>query len=192
MAWNPGVFTDGAEAPLDLGWSFWRPEADDTHQRETPEPPADAPWHPCAVPAAWETYDIPKAFAGPVWFRCLAAVPATWAGSRLLVHFEAVSYACRVFWDGHEVGAHIGAWDAFDVDVPARAASPGPHTLTVCVHKPGGRYPLRGTLAGFLPYVGGTMFGGLWQGVSLRRARHVVVEDVDTAPLPALGGARSR
>lgn len=186
--WNPGVFGEGAEVLVDSGWSYWRPDAVDAGDGpEAPPPPPDAQWRPCAVPAAWETYGVPKAVPGPVWLRTTITVPSDWNGDRALLHFGAVSYACRIFWNGQPVGAHQGAWDAFDVDLTGLAEPGRPGELLLCVHKPGGRYPLRKTLAGFLPYVG-TMFGGIWQPVSLRRAGDAVIKDIALAPWPDLRG----
>jgi hypothetical protein len=136
-------------------------------------------WRSMSVPGCWEDAGIPKDLPGPFLYRRSVEVPREAAGSRLWLRFGAVSYACRVLVDDIEVGRHLGAWDPFEMEI-TQVASPGHEvTVTVEVEKPAsltagpdspavpGRYPLRETLAGFLPYVWGHLFGGLWQPVSL-------------------------
>jgi hypothetical protein len=70
-------------------------------------------------------------------------------------------------------------WDPFEIEIPD-AFTPGQQAeLLVQVEKPAsltagpdspavpGRFPLRQTLSGFLPYVWGHAFGGLWQEVQV-------------------------
>ena len=95
------------------------------------------------------------------------------------LRFGAVSYHCTVSVDGQEIGSHTGMWDPFEVEIPD-AFTPGKQAeLVVEVEKPAsltagpdssavpGRFPLRQTLSGFLPYVWGHAFGGLWQEVAM-------------------------
>jgi hypothetical protein len=147
-------------------------------------------WRPIAVPGCWELLDgVPKDRAGPAWYRMRFAIPESFAGCRLWLRFGAVSYGCEVFVDGQEVGRHRGLWDAFAIEITG--AAPGkPSELLVRVEKPAGlragpvsdslpaRFPLRETLAGFLPYVWGQIFGGIWQDVELVATGQVVFEDV--------------
>lgn len=139
------------------------------------------------VPGCWEETGLPKDFAGPVVYHTQFEVPRSWVGSRLFLEFGAVSYACQVRVNGQEIGSHIGAWDRFSLEIGG-ACRAGPNQLEVAVEKPAsltagpesdylaGRYPLRETLAGFLPYVWGHLHGGIWQGVRLRRADSALPE----------------
>ncbi|MDQ3856300.1 MAG: glycoside hydrolase [Chloroflexota bacterium] len=147
-------------------------------------------WRTLRVPGCWESLDVPKDRSGPAWYRRELLVPADWAGRRVWLRFGGVSYFCTVLVNGHEVGGHTGVWDRFEVDV-TRAVRPGePAELLVRVEKPAsltrgpdsspvpGSYPLRQTLSGFLPYVWGHMFGGIWQDVTLVGTGQTVLEDV--------------
>src|SRR3712207_6225544 len=128
----------------------------------------EAEWRTIAVPGCWEMLDGPKDHPGPAWYRRRVSVPRQWAGRRLWLRFDGLSYACTVSVNGHEVGSHIGLWDAFDLEVTDTDAIIGREAeVVVRVEKPAslragprseqvpGRYPLQETLAGFLPYVWG-------------------------------------
>ena len=148
---------------------------------------------PIAVPGCWEAAGIAIMESGPFVFRRALVVPKAWAGRRIGLRFDGVSYHASVRIDGREVAEHTGIWDAFRVDatehlVPGRTA-----VLEVEVTKPAGLvdgpdgpviagpFPMRETLAGFLPYVWGHVFGGLWQRVHL---------EASLAPVPVEVSAR--
>lgn len=100
-------------------------------------------------------------------------------GRRLWLRFGAVSYDCTITVNGREVGGHLGLWDPFTVEVTGAVRQGERAELLVRVEKPAsptsghgstpvaGRFPLRETLSGFLPYVWGHVFGGIWQDVTL-------------------------
>jgi beta-galactosidase/beta-glucuronidase len=150
----------------------------------------EAEWRRIDVPGCWETPDGSKDSAGPAWYRTQIAIPPEAEGRRVALAFGAVSYACTVFIDGKLVGEHTGLWDAFTIDLTS-AVQPGTQAeLTVQVEKPAaltagpdsaslpGRFPLRTTLSGFLPYVWGQIFGGIWQDVKLIVAGPTIIEDL--------------
>lgn len=155
--------------------------------------PPDATWHPFSLPAAWEELNLPEDFCGPVWFRALMPLPPHTPHQRVWLRFQAVSYHCEVYVNGKWIGAHTGAWDPFSLDITptldASSASARVAEILVQVTKPAsltagpdspsfpGLYPLRETLAGFLPYVWGHAFGGLWQPVELYTTGPTYIED---------------
>jgi len=153
------------------------------------------PWLQVPVPGCWEDAGLPVTDPGPYLYRRTLTVPSETSGRRVWLRFEAVSYACRVLVDGTEVGGHRGAWDAFEFEVTAHARPGGSIVVEVEVEKPAsltagpdsdavpGRYPLRSTLSGFLPYVWGHMFGGIWQGVSLVATGDTVITDAHVATI---------
>ncbi len=147
-------------------------------------------WRPIPVPSCWELNGIRKDHAGPVWYQTRFAIPDTFADRRIWLRFGAVSYHCLIFVDGQPVGEHTGMWDSFAVEI-THAVRPGESAeLRVRVEKPAsltagpdsaplpGRFLLRETLAGFLPYVWGHAFGGIWQDVELFSTGQVTIEDV--------------
>lgn len=140
------------------------------------------------VPGCWEAEGYPKDLSGPFWFERVLEVPEALRDRRLWLRFEGVSYHAEVYLDDVFVGEHVGAWDAFEVEVTKHLSSK-PSVLRVRVEKPAslrngpasesvpGRYPMKETLAGFLPYVWGHLFGGIWQQVWLVGRSQVAVED---------------
>lgn len=147
-------------------------------------------WKPVAVPGCWEQAGVPMTYAGPCWYRTTFSIPAAWAGRRLWLHFSAVSYHCAVLVNGQALGEHTGMWDAFTLELTNAARLDQPNELLIQVEKPAGltagpdsarlpgRFPLRETLAGFLPYVWGHCFGGIWQEVELIATGAAAIEDV--------------
>lgn len=135
-------------------------------------------WQPASVPGCWEDAGFPLADPGPYWYRTTIPAPRA-AGQRLWLRFGAASYHCTVSVDGQKIGSHTGMWDPFEVEIPGFYAPGKRAELLVQVEKPAsltagpdspavpGRFPLRQTLSGFLPYVWGHAFGGLWQETQL-------------------------
>ena len=150
------------------------------------------------VPGCWEAQGYPKTLDGPVHYRRTFTLPPGWDGLPVVVEFDAVSYAVNVRCNGQLVGSHVGLWTPFAVDLSS-ALLPGANTLELAVTKPcheltGGLYPMRTTLAGFLPDVA-TTFGGLWQSARLRvvavRLRRLAGRRRPIAP-PGPGRCRRR
>ncbi len=162
-------------------WYNRRMDNADTHALTDWElrPEGEEGWRAAQVPGCWEDQGLPKDWPGPVWYRALVTVPASWAGRRIWLRFGAVSYHCALLVNGVPAGEHTGMWDAFEHEI-GHLAAPGeraelllrvekPASLTAGPDSPAvpGRFPLRETLAGFLPYVWGHAFGGIWQPAAL-------------------------
>jgi beta-galactosidase/beta-glucuronidase len=58
-------------------------------------------------------------FLEAVWYRRSFAVPDSWGGRRVLLHFGAVDHDATVWVDGIEVVRHRGGWTPFTVDLGA-------------------------------------------------------------------------
>lgn len=65
-----------------------------------------------------------------VWYRRAFSLPEDWAGKRVLLHFGAVDYTCKVWVNGALVGGHTGGHVGFSLDV-TDALRPGENVLTV-------------------------------------------------------------
>ncbi|MBW3622882.1 MAG: glycoside hydrolase [Armatimonadetes bacterium] len=123
-------------------------------------------WRVVTVPGAWEEYGIPKNVTGPVWYLRTIPLPPEWDGRRITLHFGGVSFNARVWANGVYLGEHRGIWDSFSFDVTPVLDYNRKLCVILEVEKPGGRFPLRETLAGFYPYVSHS-FGGIWREVFL-------------------------
>jgi hypothetical protein len=147
-----------------------------------------AEWQSVAVPAAWESYGLPKDFSGPCWFRTTARLPGE--GPRWWLRFDAVSYYAEVTINGYFAGSHTGLWDAFSIEITSYVSTGKPVEIVVKVEKPAsltagprsepvpGAFPMTETLAGFLPYVWGHIFGGIWQDVWLESTGPVAIREL--------------
>jgi hypothetical protein len=119
------------------------------------------------VPDCWEAQGYSKFLEGPGHYQRKIHIPEEWVGHKIMVKFQAVSYACEIYLNGTLVNKHRGLWTPFVVDLTAVSHPGEENTLELIVYKPGERYPMRSTLAGFIPDVA-TTFGGIWQPVHLR------------------------
>jgi hypothetical protein len=150
----------------------------------------DSEWQPLVVPGCWDVLPGKQIDPGPAWYRTTVAIPADWHGQRIWLHFAAVSYHCEVLVNGQLLATHTGLWDAFRIEITSVATPGATATIELQVHKPAGllngpasparpgQFPLKQTLAGFLPYVGGEIFGGIWQDVWLTATDAVMFDDL--------------
>jgi hypothetical protein len=121
---------------------------------------------PIRVPGCWEAQGFDHRADGLATMQRSIDVPQDWRGSCIQLQFDAVSYYVEVTVNGIPVGTHTGSWTPFAFDV-TEAIHPGEvNTINLTIYKPGGRFPLRESLVGFLPDVA-MMFGGVWQSARL-------------------------
>ena len=98
---------------------------------------ADADWKDIPVPANWEV----EGFSIPTYqeraanqsddiglYRRWVQVPASFAGQRVLWHFDGVYDGAEVFVNGQRAGYHESGFTAFDIDV-TKALKPGQRNL---------------------------------------------------------------
>ena len=67
-----------------------------------------------------------------VWYRRTFTLPEAWTGQRVLLHFGAVDYRCRVWVNDDCVGFHTGGQTSFSFDV-TESLRPGENTLRLWV-----------------------------------------------------------
>ena len=100
-----------------------------------------------------------------LWYRRFFDVPGLATGQRLILHFQAVDYACAVYVNDTLVGAHAGGYEPFCFDVTECLASTQ-NELCVCVADPseeGGH--LRGKQRFDRGDIWYTAQSGIWQSV---------------------------
>ncbi len=100
-----------------------------------------------------------------LWYRRVFDAPKLEAGQRLLLHFQAVDYACAIHINGQLAGSHVGGYIPFALDISGLLTE-GPNELTVCVADPselGGR--LRGKQRIDRGDIWYTAQSGIWQSV---------------------------
>lgn len=77
------------------------------------------------VPSDWNS-QMPelKYYEGTVWYARRFDAPKQDA-KRLFLHFGAVSYRCRVYLNGEEIGAHEGGFTPFQIEVTGKVKPAG-------------------------------------------------------------------
>ncbi len=133
------------------------------------------------IPGCWEAQGFPRRIDGPAIFQRTVHIPPEWRGQCIQLQFDAVSYYVEVEVNGIRVGTHTGLWSPFAFDVSA-AINPGEdNVIRLTVFKPGERFPVRESLAGFLPDVA-VMFGGVWQAVRIIAFSGTALSDISVLP----------
>jgi beta-galactosidase/beta-glucuronidase len=98
---------------------------------------ADADWKTIPVPANWEVegFSIPtyqersgKPSTDIGLYRRWVEIPASFAGQRVLWHFDGAYDGAEVFVNGQRCGYHESGFTAFDIDV-TKALKPGQRNL---------------------------------------------------------------
>lgn len=87
-----------------------------------------------AVPASFNDQTGDSAlrnYTGRVWYQRKFFVPSGFAGKRIVLRFNAVAHAARVWVDDTEVVSHIGGYTPFEAEL-TKLVKPGhEHTVTV-------------------------------------------------------------
>ncbi len=65
------------------------------------------------------------------WYRKLLDLPADWKGKRVVLDVGPVAYGADVYLNGKQVGAHVGAAAAFDVDLTQAVNWKGTNVLWI-------------------------------------------------------------
>ncbi len=137
-----------AQSPLRDGWEM----AAETSPGQRP----DDDWIAVTVPATFEDH-LGADFDGVCWYRRrLEGNPSPEIS--VVLTFHGVATAATVYFDGEEVGAHLGAWTPFHVDLTGRLARGG-GLLEIRVDEKVGH-----NTQGFLPVIQ-PHFGGIWRSV---------------------------
>ena len=112
-------------------------------------PDAASAWRASTPPAGgWQAIRVPFSPEAPLsgvgrqlqpsellWYRRTFDAPELAADERLILHFEAVDWACSVFVNGVPVCEHVGGYLPFSADV-TEALRPGANHLMLCVFDP--------------------------------------------------------
>jgi len=118
------------------------------------------------VPGTWEAQGYPRDIDGPAIYQRMIRVPADWDGHTVQLQFDALSYFVEIKVNGAEIGKHTGLWTPFAFDITDAVQAGIDNDIHLTVYKPGTHFPIRESLAGFLPDVC-LPFGGLWQSARL-------------------------
>src|SRR5262245_33715800 len=133
------------------------------------------------VPAIWNIEFPDAEVIG--FYRKVFDLPADWDGKAVQLNFEGVSYRAEVWLNGRFVGAHMGAYTPFSLDVTSLVNIDSSNELIVRVVALSRTIDVDGMALKFLPaskqgwyYI----FGGIWGKVVLEAVPLVSCEAVTT------------
>ena len=122
-----------------------------------------------------------------LWYRRSFEAPALSADERLLLHFEAVDWACQVFVNGVPVCEHVGGYLPFCADVTS-ALRAGANQLALCVFDPSDAgAQLRGKQRLERGGIWYTAQSGIWQDVWYEVVPAARVSSLSLDPRPEEG-----
>ena len=151
------------DTPLDGPWKFHRGAA--AHAQDAKFD--DGGWGAVTLPHTWNARDGEdgggRYYRGVGWYRTHYTPPASQAGRRLFLQFDAASLTASVYVNGALVGEHRGGFAAFRFDVTGALRVGEDNVLAVKVDN---------AVKDMIPLEGDfTVFGGLY------RMAHVVSTD---------------
>lgn len=120
-----------------------------------------------------------------LWYRRAFDAPSLEPGERLLLHFDAVDYACACYANGRLAGTHAGGYLPFSFDVTDLLAPGEKNELALCVRDPSDTEPHpRGKQLLQCGTIWYTAQSGIWQDVWWERAPENRIEEllVDASP----------
>jgi hypothetical protein len=126
-----------------------------------------------------------------VWYRRTFRIPETWAGKRVLLHFEAVDWETQVWLNGQLVGQHRGGYDPFFFEITDLLKPEAEQELVVRVWDPTDRgYQPRGKQVLEPEGIWYTAVTGIWQTVWLEPVPKAFISGFRIYPDTDRGAAR--
>ncbi len=125
-----------------------------------------------------------KAIHEVVWYARPVAIPASWAGRRVLLHFGALDYRATVWLNGREVGHNEGGHVPFRFDITPYLRG-GENRLVVRAEdrqdprQPRGKQAVDGLPSGIDYYC----TTGIWQTVWLEPVPALHIDELSVTPL---------
>lgn len=121
-----------------------------------------------------------------LWYRKKITLPEGFKGKRILLHFGAVDWECKVYINKKEVGGHTGGYCPFTIDI-TDALTDGENELVVRVYDPTDEgWQNRGKQASESHGFWYTSTSGIWQTVWMEAvsenyiAAYKATPDIDT------------
>ncbi|QTE38641.1 glycoside hydrolase family 2 TIM barrel-domain containing protein [Mucilaginibacter gossypii] len=110
---------------LDTGWQFIRQDLGGIWEAIRPEDkgiPHDVPhWQQVTLPHCFNARDAVDPdmnyYQGPGWYRTQLGINNPYKGGRVLLHFEGAGQKTDVYVYDTKVGAHLGGYDEWTVDI---------------------------------------------------------------------------
>ncbi|MBE3098654.1 MAG: glycoside hydrolase family 2 protein, partial [Planctomycetes bacterium] len=156
-------------------WELWRGDAASDN----------VPWQAVQVPHCVNARDAVDPdtpyYQGPAWYRTTVTPPPLAPGGRLLLHFDGCGQRSTVFVHTRQVGAHVGGYDEWTVDVTDAIATVPPAfkgaiPIAVLCDNSRDLERIPSSLSDF------NLYGGLYRQVHLTTVPAISLERVHVAP----------
>ena len=115
-------------------------------------------------------------------YRRILDAPKEWKGKRIVLTFDGVGHACRVFLNGEQVGEHHCGYTAFSVELTGKLRLGEKNVLAVAVDT---RETLNVPPFGFV--IDYMTFGGIYRDVYLNVYEEAYLEDVFVSTVQITG-----
>ena len=125
-----------------------------------------------------------------LWYHREFAVPESWRGKRVRLHFGAVDWQARVSINGHFVGLHQGGYDDFTFDITDRLNWTSREEISIAVSDPTEGDQPRGKQSRKPEGIFYTATSGIWQTVWLEPVPNVCIDELRLNPDIAAQGLR--
>jgi len=117
-----------------------------------------------------------------LWYRRKFTIPIEWAGQRVLLHFGAVDWECKVWINGVEIGSHRGGYIPFYFDITNQLLK-DENELIVSVWDPTDQcWIARGKQVLNPKSIWYTAVSGIWQTVWLEPVPQTFVQGLRLTP----------
>ena len=137
---------------------------------------------PYPVESALSGVQRPLDEQNTLWYHRPFRVPASWAGKRIMLRFDAVNWKARVFVNGQNAGTHRGDYDAFAFDITDDLNTNGTQELSVAVSDPTEGDQPRGKQSRRPEGIFYSAASGIWQTVWLEPVPVSGITDLKMAP----------
>ncbi len=117
-----------------------------------------------------------------LWYKKLVQIPEDWKDKRVILHFGAVDWQCKLYVNKELVGSHSGGYCPFSFDITDYLTD-GYNELSLCVYDPTDKgWQQRGKQVlkphGFWY----TATSGIWQTVWMEPVNEVYIQSIKLTP----------
>ena len=117
-----------------------------------------------------------------LWYHRTFAIPVSWRGRRVRLHFGAVDWSCQAWVNGQPIGRHQGGYDNFTFDITDALKGREAEDLSVCVTDPTEGDQPRGKQSRKPEGIFYTPTSGIWQTVWLEPVPDACIDRLKTIP----------
>ncbi|MDO4846798.1 MAG: glycoside hydrolase family 2 TIM barrel-domain containing protein [Clostridiaceae bacterium] len=137
---------------------------------------------PFAIESLLSGVEKPLRPSDRLWYEKKFTVDEALKGKRIILHFEAVDWQCKVYVNKEQVGSHTGGYCAFGFDITDYLVD-GENTVNVCVYDPTeSGWQQRGKQDNHPHGFWYTATSGIWQTVWLEGVSEARIESFKLLP----------